>query len=320
MSEADVSVVVLTCNRKSRLLENLSRLAAQSLRESEVIVVDNGSTDGSCEEARKLFPGVRLIRLPGNKGCEGRNAGIRAARAPIVVTLDDDVYFKDNRALERLLDRFKAGDVDAMCFKIWDYSGRALAYNNWYHPREIRLSADLEFETDYISEGAVAFRRDVFEETGYYPGDFFLGHEGYDLALRIINAGYRIVYCPSVEVVHAHSAIQRESSRDPYHHTRNLIWLFVRNYPVQMMLRVLPFKLLAAFVLRCSQGEARSYLTGLWDGVRGVGRQRRFRAPLSPRAIRRLKAIRSHRPGARSRLREFLLKNRLRAVLRKKPE
>ena len=86
-----LSVVVLTHNRISLLRRTLRSVLAQDFSALELIVVDNGSEDDTAEMVRQEFPSAQLIELFENTGIRGRNIGFRAARAPLILSLDDDI-------------------------------------------------------------------------------------------------------------------------------------------------------------------------------------------------------------------------------------
>jgi len=93
MENALISVVILNYRRRSNLIRALESVREQSYAPREVIVVDNGSGDDLADFLAREFPEVRLIALPENIGCAGRNRGVAAARGEIVATIDNDVYF-----------------------------------------------------------------------------------------------------------------------------------------------------------------------------------------------------------------------------------
>ena len=313
-----VSVIVLTCNRREELRHTLQRIQDQTLEDTELIVVDNDSKDGTAEMVSREFPAAKLISLPDNCGCAGRNAGMRSASGEILVTLDDDVCFSDRDTLAAVERRFARGDVEVICFRIVSPETGDIIPNNWYHPRPLTEYQHSEFETDYISEGAVAFKKSIFSKTGYYPEDFFLGQEGYDLALRIIDNGFKMWYSPEIEVIHNHSLASRTAWRNPFYDTRNTIWLLIRHYPWRAILLVLPYKLMTCFVFCVSRGQWKWYFRGLWAAFKGSREQVRMRKPIKPATWARLKRIRSERPGFRTRLKEFMMKNRMRSQIRGK--
>src|SRR5206468_2233138 len=96
-----------------------------------------------------------------------------------------------------------------------------LSRRDWCHPRDPDRWANTEFVTDYVLEGASACRREAFVASGGYWAPFFIGHEGWDLALRLLDAGHELVYTPDVRVRHMVDPTVRPSSRIYYTFTRN---------------------------------------------------------------------------------------------------
>lgn len=287
-----ISVCVLTCGRKDSLRAVLSTIRNQTLSGHEVIVVDNGSHDGTGEMLRAEFPQVRLLEMARNQGCLARNKAVENALGDIVVGIDDDVFFATRYELERVLRFFQEHpEVHAIDFKILEGAAPQISSQTWCHPTPICESGDLLFETDYIAEGATAFRRNAFLEAGGYP-DFFLCHEGYDLAYRMMDRGYRVMYAPQIAVRHFPSSLSRQHARHAYYGTRNHIWLAARNFPLLKVLSYLAYKLPAMFVHSLLRGELGWYLRGLKDGFRSFQRQRAFSLRLRPATLTRLRNLR----------------------------
>ena len=304
MSAPAVSVVVLTCNRKGRLRSQLESLRAQT-EPCQIVVVDNASSDGTAAFVREAFPGVDLVQMSENAGCAGRNAGVEAARGDIVVTLDDDVLLHRPDELRRVREAFAAHpEFDAINFKILDPAEKDVLSFNWYHPRPRERFASTTFETDYISEGAIAFRAGLFRRTGGYPADFFISHEGYDLAYRILSGGGAIGYSGDVEVVHHCDPNQRTTWRNAYYDTRNYVWLLAKYEPWPRLPLALAFRLATTFVFCARRGQALWWARGVRDAFLGLPGQWRKRAPLQAAAAARLRSIRRHSPGLWYRIRD----------------
>jgi GT2 family glycosyltransferase len=256
------------------------------------------------------FPDVKVIEMAANGGCIARNRAVEHAVADIVVGLDDDVVFDTPDELGRVLRFFQERpNVHVLGFKILDGATSKIARKNWFHPRSLDEYGESPFESDYIAEGASAFRRSAFLDAGGYP-DFFLGHEGYDLAYRMIDRGYRIMYFPGVVVRHFPSCQNREPWRVAYYGTRNQIWLTARNFPIAKAIRYLSYKLLAMVVYSALQRHLKWYLRGIRDGLRSFQAQRASGHILSREALSRLRRLRSRCQGPVGRLRQFLLRLR----------
>lgn len=307
-----ISIVITTFNRPDVLARNLETLKGMQPYDKEILVVDNGRSEDTRAVCQRLEGRVQYIPMVDNIGCAARNAGIRAAQGDIVVTLDDDVLFSSQKGLEMILDFFRRQpEAAAVNFKIIFEDDKTIIPFNWFHPRDYQLFADQEFETDYISEGAVAFRREVFDKAGFYPAEFFISHEGPDLAYRIIDRGFKIFYCPHVEVIHLVSRLQRASWRNSYYDTRNQIWLGVRNFPLGKLFNHLVYRSLTTFVFCAARMHLRWYFKAMWDGFAGLPRQLAFRKPISPATLVRIREIRRFRPSIYNKIIDFIRRMKL---------
>lgn len=294
MTQPIISVVVLTYNR-GPLVEKLVReLLAIEYQPLEVIVVDNHSEQPAGEFLRPYGAAIRLIETEQNLGATGRNLGMAAATGDIVITLDDDIYGLDAAALRHIGEVLSEPSVGAVCFKVVDADGRI---TNWCHHYPADRYAEQRFITNEITEGAVAFRRSVLQETGLYPASFFISHEGPDLAYRILNRGYDVIYSPRVTVVHGHAAEGRASWRRYYYDTRNLLWLAVRNYSALYGLKWVTIGAGSMLVYALRDGYARYWAKGLWDGLVGIPQAWRERTPPTARVRAMVREIDRHRPG-----------------------
>lgn len=300
------SVAILNYQRRDALRRALQAARGQGAPGLEIIVVDNASTDGSAEMVRREFPDMRLVRLPENLGAAARNAGVAAARGDIVFTLDNDVLFTGPDDVERGLAAFarhpRAAVVD---FMIVGPDGR-LSRRDWCHPRDPDRWAEQEFTTCYVLEGASACRRAAFLAAGGYWAPFFIGHEGWDLALRLVGAGHELIYTPTVRVQHLVESSVRPSSRIYYTFIRNAVWVALRNHrPRAAVASIVQDLMLTAFCA-ARAGQPAAWARGVLDAVRGARRALAARQPLSADAYARLSAIYAHRPGVVTRARRHV--------------
>lgn len=293
-----MSVVVLTCNRKDMVLSLLYDIQRQTLISNiELIVVDNGSSDGTYEALLSANMGINVIKLNTNIGCAGRNEGLKQVSTKYVVTLDDDVFLNRSDELERVLGAFrKYPDAQVINFKILFPDTKQIIPFNWYHPRDYEYSQNQTFLTDYISEGAVAFKSLCFQHTGYYAEDFFLGHEGPDLALRFINKGYNIYYSGEIEVLHKCSKAQRTTWRNIYYDTRNYLWLLIKNYPIKYVLISAVVLYVKSFIFAVARCHLMWYFKAVRDGIIGLPCQISKREVLKDTSLKKLSEIRGSRP------------------------
>jgi len=272
----------------------------------EIIAVDNASTDGSAEMVRREFPDVRLVRLPDNRGAAGRNAGVAAATGELVVTLDNDVLFTTPDDVERVVAAFARHPRAAVVNFAIVGPDDALSRRDWCHPRDLDRWATTEFLTSYVLEGASACRRPAFLAAGGYWPPFFIGHEGLDLALRLMNAGHDLVYTPDVRVRHLVEPSVRPSSRIYHTFTRNALWVALRNHRLGAAVSAITQDLALMGFCAARAGQLPAYARGLRDGVRGIPAALATRHPLTDEAYTRLRAVRAERPGVARRVARHL--------------
>jgi hypothetical protein len=297
------SIAILNYQRRDALRRALEAARDQRHQVLDVIAVDNASTDGSAEMVRDEFPDVRLVRMAENVGAAARNAGVAAAKGDVVFTLDNDVLFGTPDDVGRALAAFERYPRAAVVnFMIVDAAGR-LSRRDWCHPRDPDRFAEQEFATDYVLEGASACRRHAFLEAGGYWPPLFIGHEGWDLAFRLIDAGHDLVYTPDVRVRHMVDPSVRPSGRIYYTYARNAVWVALRNHRSARALRSIVQDLALMGFAALRAGELGAYRRALVDAARGAGAALATRSPLSSAAYRRLRAVRALEPGVLARIR-----------------
>jgi GT2 family glycosyltransferase len=301
-----VSIAILNYQRRDALRGALQSARQQRYRVLELIAVDNASTDGSAEMVSAEFPDVRLVRLPENIGAAARNAGVNAAKGDLVFTLDNDVRFTTPDDVERGVEAFARHPRAAVVNFMIVGPGGALSRRDWCHPRDPDRWAGREFPTCYVLEGASACRREAFLAAGGYWPPFFIGHEGLDLALRLLDAGHDLLYTPAVRVEHLVEASVRPSSRIYYTFTRNAVWLALRNHrPAAAVASVAQDCALMAFCA-ARAGQLGAYARGVRDAVRGAPAALATRRPLSRQTYRRLADVCALRPGLAARVRRHV--------------
>lgn len=304
-----ITIVILTFNRPELLEKSLTQLHEIKNHSVEVIVVDNHS-DMNLEEVTNAFTFAKLIRMDKNYGVSARNAGIAEANHEIVVCLDDDVFGITDNDIDTIYEVFKNNSIAAICFGILDEKTEKTT--NWIHHRKQEDYYDKTFITDEISEGAVALRRNVAIRAGLYPEEYFISHEGPDLAIRMMNLGYSIIYSPAIKVRHAHSPVARLNWRRYYYDTRNLIWLVLRNYPLIEGVKFLVPRLLAMAVYSVRDGYFRYWVTAVKDAVLNGRHILAKRQKMSSHTIAVLNDLKKFRPGYIYLLRKRMLKKKIR--------
>ncbi len=240
-----VSVVIPTWDGAALLRPALLSLRAQTLRDFEVVVVDNGSCDETLAMLAGEFPEVRVVRFPENRGfAPAVNAGVRAAGGGIVVLMNNDVEAEPGwlAALVGVLDL--KPDVGLVASKMlsardparidsaWDAMG--LAPYNVGHGEPDGPRFNLGREVLSACAGAAAYRRELFERVGYLDEDFFAWFEDVEFGIRARLGGYRCWYEPAAVVRHHGSATAaRMPDRKIFLLIRNGLILFFQTMPLR---------------------------------------------------------------------------------------
>jgi len=244
-----LSLILLNFNTRDMMLACLDTLlpTAQD-REWQIIVVDNGSTDGSAAAIAQRFPHVALLASSTNLGyAGGNNLGLRQATGNAVVLLNSDVIV-DASALQALADYLHTHpDVGALSPRllIRDSVPQPYAFGNdptlAYLVRRgintiLRRGAlhdwgiDHAIDVDWISGACFCVRRSILPQVGLLDERFFLYFEDIDWCLRIRQAGWRIIYNPAWSVIHLGGASQPDiqGSSDLYY--QSLLYFYQKHY------------------------------------------------------------------------------------------
>jgi len=292
--ELTVSVSILTYNRAIELEKLLISIAEILEHLKEVIVVDNNSSDETSSIINK-FKFVKYIKLHRNIGTGARNYGIKSATSDILIMLDDDVHGITYNEIVFLKELFRTRPkLAAVCFKVLNYNDKTLM--NWCHMHDPSLYKNKEFLTSEITEGAVAFRRKIFEEVGFYCEEYFISNEGSDLACRIIDKKYDIIYSPQIVVLHNHSQTARKPWRRYYYDSRNHIIFAIRNYRILFGIRYIIVKLAVTFIYALRDGYLIYWFKGILSGFLKVPFALKTRNTISKDTEIRLKSILKYRP------------------------
>jgi hypothetical protein len=236
-----VAVVIPNFNGASFIAHCLDAVLGQERPPDEVVVVDNGSTDGSAAMLAVRYPLVRVERLERNLGfAGGANHGVRATTAPLVAVLNSDAIV-DERWLAELL-AAPAGD------DVWAWGSVLVSASTGLIESAGDLCSPLGLASKHLRDqpvdalpaapfdvfappgAAPLFRRAVFDELDGYHDRFFLYYEDVDLAFRARLLGYRALVVPTARVTHALGR-SGNPARSRYFIARNSLWCAVRNLP-----------------------------------------------------------------------------------------
>jgi GT2 family glycosyltransferase len=245
-----VSIVVVNWNGAGYLEECLSSLERQSYSALEIVIVDNGSTDGSCAWLRsRLRAGWRLIELPLNLGFAGGvNTGIRAAHGEFVALLNNDAV-AEPEWISSMVAGMSAADTGMVAAKILfhgdrrviDKAGHLLypdGLNRGRGAGELdRGQFDSEEEILFPDGCAALYRRVMLDEVGLFDEQFFAYGDDADLGLRARWMGWRCRYMPSAVVYHRHSrSLGKYSPQKAFLVERNRFWVAVKLFPAALLM------------------------------------------------------------------------------------
>ena len=252
------SVIIVNYNGGDELWHCLASAVSSVPTGSEVIVIDNASTDASAEAIERDFPHVRLIRSRTNLGFGGgNNLGAQSARGKFLVFLNPDTRVAEGW-LAALLAPFEADPhVGLVTAKVLlaAQPDRINTCGNAVHLTGLTLCRGMGFpksafemaeEVDAVSGAAFAIRRDLFEALGGFDEDFFLYLEDTDLSWRARLAGWRCWYAPDSVVFHDYTL--RISPGKVFYQERNRYLMLLKNLRWPTLAVLLPALLLAEAV------------------------------------------------------------------------
>jgi GT2 family glycosyltransferase len=295
-----VSVVVPNYNGAAYLADCLNSIRAQSYEPLEAIVVDDGSTDGSPDLVDASYPEISLIRLKKNSGfAHAANEGMKAARGETIALLNNDAV-ADPRWIEELVGALRrhpnAGSVASkilllnqpgMLNSAGDVFRRSGVPDNRGAWETDHGQYEEEAEVFGASGAALAYRRDMLADIGFFDERFFMYCEDVDLAFRAQLTGYRCVYAPKA-IVHHRLSASGGGTLASYYCGRNFVWLLARDLPAAAWRRQWPRILvtqigLALQALRharepAARARLQGQLAGLIDAPGLIGERRAFAA------------------------------------------
>lgn len=281
--EIKTTIIIPNYNGLSFMEPCFESLKEQTARDFKVLVVDNGSTDGSVEWLKEHR--IPSIFLKENTGFSGAvNTGIRAADTPYVLLLNNDTRVEPGfvAAMERAMDQSpKIFSVSSRMIQMYhpellDDAGDMYSILGWAYQRGVGRSSELYQKSCRVFSacaGAAIYRRAVFHEIGLFDELHFAYLEDIDVGWRAKLYGYDNVYCPDAAVYHVGSGTSgsRYNSFKVRLAARNCVYLNYKNMPGWQLLLNAPFLLAGIFVkylFFVKNGFGGDYVSGLKEGIR----------------------------------------------------
>ena len=250
-----VAAVIVNYNGEKTLRDCLHSLMQQSVPFTEIIIVDNASSDRSWVGLEEDFPGVKVVRIAENSGFPAAcNTGIRNSTADLVAILNNDIRL-DLDWLKTMLSKvtpewdFWASQVIfAESPDQIDSAGDGMTVIGAGYKKGHKKSASLynvEKETFGACAAAALYRRSLLDSLGGFDEDFFLIYEDADLGFRARLLNSRCLYVPGARVYHrVNFSIGTFSHNYVYYGQRNSEYVFWKNMPTPLLLLYIPERLL----------------------------------------------------------------------------
>jgi len=263
----EISIVIVSTNIKDLLKTCLMSVSA-ALKgiESEVIVVDNASADGTPDMVAKEFAWVKLLRKKKNRGFgENNNFGMRVAKGRYVLLLNSDTEIIDNKIFRQMIDWMDTHPkVGVVSCALLNPDGKTLQGSGGYFPNLPRVIAWMSFlddipgidalvkpyhplhgwspfykgegyfkkphKQDWVTGAYYLMRKNAMDEVGLFDEDFFLYVEEVELSYRFIKKGWEIWYLPKWKIVH-YGQVTIGSEKAMVYELENLKLFYKKHYP-----------------------------------------------------------------------------------------
>jgi GT2 family glycosyltransferase len=267
--------MILNFNGLGYLKSCLSSVTKSTYPNLSIYLIDNGSTDGSCEFVKSHYPSTRIVAFKENLGfAEAYNRVVRTVRAKYVVLLNNDTVVNPDvvsKLVEIAESNPSVGSVGCKIVQPDDvrrygpvfFSGNGFFIGPLFFGSSIGKEAvysiyDTPTECIANCAAAVLYRRSLIESIGLFDSEFWTDWEDHDLGFRICVAGWRNLYTPSTRVLHSGAASfgPVDSRRRVVRQTRNMLFTYAKNYEARniplrlfpLLFCILPYREIAVIV------------------------------------------------------------------------
>lgn len=256
MNKPLVSVIIVNWNGRKFLKDCFNSLLTTTYKNTEIIFVDNASTDTSVAYVQHYFPSVIIIQNKTNLGVsEGHDIGFKHAKGDAILLLNNDTLIKKDVVdilVRTLYSDIKIGAVQA---KLVMYPSKHLIDSigtfflpsgDLYHvgreknPDDPKYNKQMEI---FSTKGAcMLIRRETLAKTGLFDKDFYVYFEDTDLCIRIWLSGYKILYAPAATVFHKGGGGSKQMMKSYilFHSYKNRIYSYLKNFSFKYLMKTLP--------------------------------------------------------------------------------
>lgn len=244
------SIIIPSWNGLELLKVSLASLVKQTFTDFEIIVVENGSTDGSVQYLENNFPKIKLIKLQKNIGfAPAVNLGIKKALGKYIILINNDTKV-DKNCLQYLV---KAADehpeVGMVAAKMLQFNNPKLIDSSGDYIDAVGHANNLGWgeedggrwnQTGYtflVTGGGGLFKKQIFNKVGLFDDNYFAYMEDVDLCLRAQLSGFKGWYEPKAIIYHIHKATSnRNKAFTEYLQYRNMTMTVIKNFPKKLLL------------------------------------------------------------------------------------
>lgn len=270
-----------------KYIENCLTSLCENTMQAKILVIDNGSTDGSLELVAERFKEVELVCFSENTGfCRAVNEGIARADTEYVILLNNDTKVEKSFIKELVLGMEEKKDAFSGSAKLLsmgdktkiDDAGDYVCALGYAFARGKGKEGSRYEKTERIFSacaGAAIYRRALFEQIGVFDEAHFAYLEDVDIGYRAQIAGFHNYIFPKAVVYHAGSAVSgsKHNAFKVRLAARNTIYMLYKNMPLPQMILNLPF-LLPGFLIKylffCKKNLGKSYRQGIAEGIANV--------------------------------------------------
>lgn len=287
----DATVVITTRDRRDELPRAIETALAQEGAAVEVLVVDDGSRDGTSAMVAERYPDVRLDRTEHSLGLIAqRSRAARLARAPIIVSIDDDARLVSPRTVAQTLEDFDDERIGAVAVPFLDVRAAQVTVE-----RQVAPERTARWVTNVYIGTAHALRRELFLELGGYRSAFSRQGEEFELCLRMLAAG-RVVRLGRADRLEHHESPRRPTETMVRLATRNDLLRTFYSVPMPQAVPVAGKQIVGTLAMARRASRLRAGLQGLAEAARMAARNRDQRRPVGRDALRVDRELRRRGP------------------------
>lgn len=271
-----VSIIVPSLNGSSVIGSLITSIYKQNYSgKLEIIVVDDGSVDGTSKYVQKNWPSIRVITFSQNHGsAPALNAGAKFAKGDFILATNDDVIF-DKSAIGALVNCWKSQEnVGIVTGKMFG-PGRKFAIPGFrinhflgYHPYDFKRRSQVR-EADWAVGACLLIKKNLLKKVGYFDPKFIFCGEEYDLSFQIKRLGHKILYTPKAVFHHSFRRSYRPSASTLFAHYRGKFRYMFKNASAHQLVVFLPAQLIAIPIIYLFQNKfvniVQIYKALLWN-------------------------------------------------------